>query len=160
MYRAHLCERSCTFQPMRRLPQYILSRVCAHFHKELQQIRAACDRHGLYFFMDDARFANAVDALGVSPKELTWKVGVDVLCSGGTKNGVRLPEAVVFSTKTWQKSLITAPSGWDSAHRRCVFCHLPGWAFSNRERGLNMHDTRIRWHAPFPGQSLLTGMQS
>jgi threonine aldolase len=46
--------------------------------------------------MDGARFANAVAALGVSAKELTWEAGVDVLCLGGSKNGIALGEAVVF----------------------------------------------------------------
>ena len=46
--------------------------------------------------MDGARFANAVVALGVTPKELTWESGVDVLCFGGSKNGIALGEAVVF----------------------------------------------------------------
>ncbi|HVV72129.1 MAG TPA: beta-eliminating lyase-related protein, partial [Verrucomicrobiae bacterium] len=32
----------------------------------------------------------------VAPKEVTWKVGVDVLCFGGTKNGLAVGEAVVF----------------------------------------------------------------
>src|SRR5260370_35294695 len=46
--------------------------------------------------MDGARFANAVVSLGVTPKELTWESGVDVLCFGGTKNGIAIGEAVVF----------------------------------------------------------------
>jgi threonine aldolase len=46
--------------------------------------------------MDGARFANAVASLGVSPKEITWQAGVDVLCFGGTKNGMAVGEAVVF----------------------------------------------------------------
>jgi threonine aldolase len=46
--------------------------------------------------MDGARFANAVAHLGVAPKEITWKAGVDVLCFGGSKNGIALGEAVVF----------------------------------------------------------------
>jgi threonine aldolase len=46
--------------------------------------------------MDGARFANAVAALGVSPKEITWKVGVEVLCFGGTKNGMPVGDAIVF----------------------------------------------------------------
>ena len=46
--------------------------------------------------MDGARFANAVVALGVTPKEITWEAGVDVLCFGGSKNGIALGEAVVF----------------------------------------------------------------
>ena len=35
-------------------------------------------------------------SLGVAPKELTWQAGVDVLCFGGTKNGMAVGEAVVF----------------------------------------------------------------
>jgi threonine aldolase len=46
--------------------------------------------------MDGARFANAVVSLGVKPKEITWQAGVDVLCFGGTKNGLGVGEAVVF----------------------------------------------------------------
>ena len=50
----------------------------------------------LHYHMDGARFANAVASLNVSPKEITWKAGVDVLCFGGSKNGIALGEAVVF----------------------------------------------------------------
>ncbi|MFP4596368.1 threonine aldolase family protein, partial [Ralstonia sp.] len=46
--------------------------------------------------MDGARFANAVASLGVHPSEITWRAGVDVLCFGGTKNGLPVGEAVVF----------------------------------------------------------------
>ena len=46
--------------------------------------------------MDGARFANSVASLGVAPKEITWKAGVDVLCFGGTKNGMAVGEAIVF----------------------------------------------------------------
>jgi threonine aldolase len=46
--------------------------------------------------MDGARFANAVAALGVSPADITWRAGVDVLSFGGTKNGCIAAEAVVF----------------------------------------------------------------
>jgi threonine aldolase len=46
--------------------------------------------------MDGARFANAVASLNASPAEATWKSGVDVLCFGGTKNGIAIGEAVVF----------------------------------------------------------------
>jgi threonine aldolase len=49
--------------------------------------------------MDGARFANAVAALDVHPSEITWRAGVDVLCFGGTKNGLPVGEAVVFFDK-------------------------------------------------------------
>jgi threonine aldolase len=52
--------------------------------------------HGLRVHMDGARFANAVAALGVAPREISHQAGVDVLCLGGTKNGLSVGEAVVF----------------------------------------------------------------
>ena len=63
---------------------------------ELAAIGETCRRHGLRFHMDGARFANAVAALGVNPREITRDVGVDALCLGGTKNGMGVGEAVVF----------------------------------------------------------------
>src|SRR5207248_5994068 len=46
--------------------------------------------------MDGARFANAVAALNCAPEAVTWEVGVDVLCFGGTKNGLAAGELVIF----------------------------------------------------------------
>jgi threonine aldolase len=46
--------------------------------------------------MDGARFANACASLGCTPAEMTWKCGVDVLCFGGTKNGMAVGESVIF----------------------------------------------------------------
>ena len=56
-------------------------------------------RHGITLHMDGARFANAAAAFapqGLTPADLTWRVGVDVLSLGGTKNGMLGCEAVVF----------------------------------------------------------------
>jgi threonine aldolase len=50
---------------------------------------------GLGVHMDGARFANAVAALGVSPADLTWRAGVDVMSFGATKNGAMAAEAVI-----------------------------------------------------------------
>ena len=63
---------------------------------ELRAVWARTKSLGLKLHMDGARFANAVAALGVAPKEITWQAGVDVLCFGGTKNGMAVGEAVVF----------------------------------------------------------------
>lgn len=51
---------------------------------------------GLPLHMDGARFANAVAFLGCHPADVTWRVGVDVLSFGATKNGALAAEAVVF----------------------------------------------------------------
>jgi threonine aldolase len=63
---------------------------------ELKAIWANTKSLGLKLHLDGARFANAVASLGCAPKELTWQAGVDVLCFGGTKNGMGVGEAVVF----------------------------------------------------------------
>ncbi len=64
--------------------------------EELRAVAAASKSHGLSLHMDGARFANACARLGLSPAEMTWKSGVDVLCFGGTKNGMAVGEAVLF----------------------------------------------------------------
>lgn len=63
---------------------------------EVAAIAATARARGLRVHMDGARFANAVAALGVSPADITWRAGVDVLCFGGTKMGLPVGEAVVF----------------------------------------------------------------
>jgi len=63
---------------------------------ELRSVAAACYDHNLKLHMDGARFANACASLGSSPAELSWKSGVDVLCFGGTKNGMAVGEAILF----------------------------------------------------------------
>ncbi|MCC5828957.1 MAG: low specificity L-threonine aldolase [Phycisphaeraceae bacterium] len=64
--------------------------------EQLDALREEAMRWGLSIHMDGARFANAMASLNVAPKEVTWKVGVDVLCFGGTKNGMPVGDAVVF----------------------------------------------------------------
>jgi threonine aldolase len=54
---------------------------------------------GLGVHMDGARFAAAVAALGISPADMTWRAGVDVMSFGGTKAGCIAAEAVVFFDK-------------------------------------------------------------
>ena len=46
--------------------------------------------------MDGARFSNAIASLNKSPAEATWKLGIDVLTFGGTKNGCMDAEAIIF----------------------------------------------------------------
>ncbi|MEP2121146.1 threonine aldolase family protein, partial [Bauldia litoralis] len=65
----------------------------------VDEIRALTDiahSRDIAVHMDGARFAGAVAGLGVSPADVTWKAGVDVLSFGGTKNGCLAAEAVVF----------------------------------------------------------------
>jgi len=52
--------------------------------------------HGLRIHMDGARLLQAIAALDVSPAQVTWKAGVDVLTLGSSKIGGGLADAVVF----------------------------------------------------------------
>jgi threonine aldolase len=65
----------------------------------LGETGALCDTahgRGMRVQMDGARFANAVASLGCSPADASWRAGVDVLCLGGTKNGLPAGEAILF----------------------------------------------------------------
>ena len=63
---------------------------------ELLALGELADKYALKIHMDGARFANAVASLGVKPAEITVDCGVDVLCFGGSKNGLAVGEAVIF----------------------------------------------------------------
>src|SRR6266404_999361 len=64
--------------------------------EQLRELTGIARHLHLRVHMDGARFANAIVSLGVTPKEITWESRVDVLCFGGTKNGIAIGEAVVF----------------------------------------------------------------
>ena len=64
--------------------------------EEIEAIAAVAHSHNLSMHMDGARFANALVTLGVTPAQMTWQAGIDVLSFGGTKNGCLTAEAVVF----------------------------------------------------------------
>lgn len=66
---------------------------------EIRAVSAACRELGLKVHMDGARFAHACATLGCAPADITWRAGVDVLCFGGTKNGLAVGEAVLFFDK-------------------------------------------------------------
>jgi threonine aldolase len=73
---------------------------------ETAALASIAKAHGLKVHLDGARFSNALAGGNASPAELTWKVGVDVLCLGATKNGALAAEAVVF----FDKALATTAS--------------------------------------------------
>jgi threonine aldolase len=63
------------------------------------ELKALCDTahaRGMKVQLDGARFANAVASLRVAPADISWRAGVDVLCLGGTKNGLPFGEALLF----------------------------------------------------------------
>jgi threonine aldolase len=63
---------------------------------EMRALGEAARALGLRVHVDGARFANALATLGVPPRALAWEAGADVLCLGGTKNGLAGGDALVF----------------------------------------------------------------
>lgn len=72
---------------------------------ELAELTAIAKHYGLRVHVDGARFANAVAALGCTPAELSWKVGVDVLSLGATKNGAIAAEAIILFDRSAARRL-------------------------------------------------------
>ena len=62
---------------------------------EIAGLSAIARARGLKVHLDGARFANALVRQGCTPAEATWRVGVDILSFGGTKNGCLAVEAIV-----------------------------------------------------------------
>ena len=122
---------------------------------QIRAISAIARERGLPLHMDGARFANALSHLVVSPAEMTWKAGVDVLSFGGTKNGCIGAEALVIfdpakaaeapylrkrAGQLFSKSRFIAAQ-FDAYFRDGLWCGLPAtrtpWpAGSRRTRGL------------------------
>jgi threonine aldolase len=62
---------------------------------EIKAIAKVAHKHGLLLHLDGARLSNAAAALGLSFKEFTTDVGVDLVSVGGTKIGALAAEAVI-----------------------------------------------------------------
>ena len=63
--------------------------------EQIETIAKIAHDRDLTLHMDGARFANGLVATGLTPAEMTWKRGVDILSFGATKNGCWCAEAIV-----------------------------------------------------------------
>jgi threonine aldolase len=64
--------------------------------EEIRELARFAHERGMFLHMDGARIANAAASLGLTLRQATRDLGVDVLSFGGTKNGAMGAEAVVF----------------------------------------------------------------
>jgi threonine aldolase len=64
--------------------------------EEIQALARFAHEHEMFLHVDGARIANAAVSLGLTLRQATRDLGVDVLSFGGTKNGMMGGEAVVF----------------------------------------------------------------
>jgi threonine aldolase len=63
---------------------------------EIRELADIAHARGMAVHADGARIGNALARTNVSPAEMTWKAGVDVLSFGATKGGAMGAEAVIF----------------------------------------------------------------
>src|SRR5580704_3854868 len=64
--------------------------------QEVEELAQFAHERKMFLHMDGARISNAVAAQGLTLRQVTRDLGVDVLSFGGTKNGLMGVEAVVF----------------------------------------------------------------
>ena len=97
---------------------------------EIEAISKICKKNNLYLHMDGARFSNALVSQGfISPAEATWKVGVDCLSLGATKNGAMSAELIIFFNKALAKEAINLikQTGHVISKTRFVSAQLNAW---------------------------------
>jgi threonine aldolase len=63
---------------------------------EIKALSRFAHQRDMFLHVDGARIANAAASLGLSLRQATRDLGVDILSFGGTKNGAMSAEAVVF----------------------------------------------------------------
>jgi threonine aldolase len=96
---------------------------------ELSALTAVAHEFGLKTHLDGARFANALVALGCSPAEMTWKLGIDAVSFGGTKNGCLGVEAVIFfdPAHAWEFELRRKRGGHLFSKHRYLSAQMQGY---------------------------------
>ncbi|HUK24917.1 MAG TPA: low specificity L-threonine aldolase [Terriglobales bacterium] len=71
---------------------------------EVRSLARFAHERGMFLHMDGARISNAAASLGLTLRQATRDLGVDVLSFGGTKNGALGAEAVVFFHRELSRS--------------------------------------------------------
>ncbi len=74
--------------------------------REIRDLARFAHEREMFVHMDGARIANAAVSLGLTLREATRDLGVDVLSFGGTKNGAMGSEAVVFFNQELSRNFL------------------------------------------------------
>ena len=74
--------------------------------EEIRELSNFAHKNQMFIHMDGARLCNAAAYLNVGMKDITGKVGVDILSFGGTKNGMMFGDAVIFFNKNLSNNFI------------------------------------------------------
>jgi threonine aldolase len=83
---------------------------------EMRVLTAIAREAGMLVHLDGARISNAAAALNCNLADMTWRVGIDVLSLGATKNGGLSAEAVVAFGAANAKRL---------TEKQMLLCHFP-----------------------------------
>lgn len=73
---------------------------------DIAELSGIAAEFGLTTHIDGARLANAIDWLGCTPADVTWKAGVAALSLGATKNGGMSTDAIVSFDERFSDELI------------------------------------------------------
>jgi len=74
--------------------------------EEIRPLADFAHAHDMFLHVDGARIANAAASQGLTLRQATGDLGVDVLSFGGTKNGLMGAEAVVFFRRELSKDFL------------------------------------------------------
>jgi threonine aldolase len=74
--------------------------------QEIRDLARFAHQRKMFLHMDGARIANAAVSLGLTLRQATRDLGVDVLSFGGTKNGALGAEAVIFFDKKMSRDFL------------------------------------------------------
>ncbi|EAR51457.1 L-threonine aldolase, low-specificity, putative [Oceanicola granulosus HTCC2516] len=107
----------------------------------LEEIAAITDVarvYGLKTHLDGARFANAMEVLGCSAAEMSWKAGIDAVSFGGTKNGCLGVEACVLfdPEQSWELELRRKRAGHLFSKHRLLAAQMQGYLADDLWRDL------------------------
>ncbi len=96
---------------------------------QIARLAEIAHAHGLAVHLDGARFANALVAEGATPAQMSWRAGVDVLCLGGTKNGLMGVEAVILfdPSRAWEMALRRKRAGQLASKHRYLSAQMLAW---------------------------------
>ncbi len=99
----------------------------------VEALTSCARKYDLPVHMDGARFANAVAATNVTPAQMSWRAGVDVLSFGGTKNGCLGVEAVILfdPAKAWEFELRRKRGGHLFSKHRYLAAQMAAYLTDN-----------------------------
>ena len=112
---------------------------------EVQTLAGIARNAGLPVHMDGTRLANALARQNVSPADMTWRAGVDVLCLGATKNGAMAAEAVILfdPERAWEFELRRKRGGHLFSKMRFISAQMEAYLTDDLWLRLAGHSNRM-----------------